>query len=169
MAKVTPSNQNPGAPVEAPKKPRKQAVKREFHPLLNPQPAKTKKGKDVIKTTAKLDAIPADYDPKKHKPLARLNFTDETLWYELKAQELDKKAAALRQQVVDAKALGALKGSKSAKKVLTLNKRIEDLFGSLKADNASPEMVEAALQRLIARLLPKSTDTPANEVPAQTV
>jgi len=144
----------PGSKAPEAAKPKKEKVVRQFHPALAAQPAvkdgkpvTNKKGQPVIRPTKKLDAVPTDFDPKLHKPLGKADFADESLFYELKAVQLDKQAAALRSKAADIKALGSVKDRQAAKKLLSLQKRMKELVESLKASGVDTSVVDAMVKK----------------------
>lgn len=92
-----------------------------------------------------LEAVPADFDPKVHKPLGRKNFKNEAVWYELKAQELEKKAASLRVEATNIGKLGNVKDRAKAKRLLDLQKRMAELSESLVAEGVDVEALLATL------------------------
>lgn len=85
-----------------------------------------------------LDAIPTDFDAKLHKPLGKKDFKNEGLWYELKAQGFDKKAAEFRAMAATA---GTSEGAKT-KKLILMQKKMAELMASLKSAGVD---VDAAL------------------------
>jgi hypothetical protein len=80
-----------------------------------------------------LTAVPADYDPRKHKPLPRSAFKDAKDWFELRALLLEKKAASLREQAKQESALGGTKDRQKAKRLINMTKRMSVLMDELKS------------------------------------
>src|SRR4051812_38955543 len=54
----------------------------------------------------KLLELPADYDPKKHKPLRRKDFKDEALYLDIAAERAEKHAKRLREEALAVRAGG---------------------------------------------------------------
>lgn len=109
----------PGTADAKAAKPAKEKIVKILHPALEAD----KDGKP----TKKLKEIPADLNVKRHKPLMRKNFEDESMFFELKAREFDAKAADFRKQAVEYKALGGAAKSGAAKRLLAMQKRIDEL------------------------------------------
>lgn len=111
-------------------------------------------GAAYVNADGKFTAVPTDWDAKKHQPLKRKTFADDSQWLELRAQDYDRRAAALRKQAVEGKKLGNVKDKAKAKKLLGMQKRMEDLRKQLEADGidvaallgAQAEKVEAAVE-----------------------
>jgi len=106
-------------------------------------------GADPVRV--KLKEIPADYSPKKHKPMTRKDFEDETLFFELQAQVCERKAKRFREMAEESKKLGGVGDVKAAKKLLGMQKRMNEMVAALKKDN--PELnVEDLLANLTKQL-----------------
>lgn len=134
------------ATVKAAKKAAKKPLKRVFHPMLEAKELahpKTKKMRVIA--TKKLDSIPEDYNPKLHKGLMRTDFNDESLWFEITARKFDKKAADLRKQGEELKALGGIKDRADAKKLLALQKRMNELRTKLQGRGVDTSRLDAKI------------------------
>lgn len=170
MAKVTPTapaapratapapvGSNPAAPPSAApgtkepkaKKEKKDKVKKAWHPALEPDA----EGKPT-KTIAK---IPDDFDPKLHRPFGRKNLEDESLWYEIQARKFEAKAADCRRQGEEAKKLGSVKDKQSAKKLLALQKRIDEVTKTLEGSGVDVAALLAALKAKADEKKPEET------------
>ena len=138
-------NTNPDG--KKPRKPRATtAVKRIHHPLLQAQEKTIEKsGKKVIRPTAKLKEIPADYNPKLHKPLSRRDFDDESLALEWQAKGYEEKAKSLREQATELRGMGGIKDRAEAKKLLALQKRMLEMTASLEARGVNVDKIKAKL------------------------
>lgn len=142
------SDTNPANPEgKKPRKPRAgSAVKRIHHPLLQAQEKTIEKsGKKVIRPTAKLKEIPADYNPKIHKPLSRRDFDDESLALEWQAKGYEEKAKSLREQATELRGMGGIKDRAEAKKLLALQKRMLEMTASLEARGVNVDKIKAKL------------------------
>lgn len=151
----TPPSAKPGTVDPVAEKPAK--VKPVFYPgleakpvVVDGKPKLNKAGKEIVRPTKKLDAVPADYDPKKHKPLGKADFADESIFLELKAQRLEQQAADLRKQAADVKALGSIKDRGAAKKLLNLQKRIDELTKDLEGKGVDLTAIKAKLAASMA-------------------
>lgn len=78
-----------------------------------------------------LEKMPDDFDPKLHKPIKRTDFKDETVWFELKAVEHDKKAVSYRAQAKMYSKLGSIKDRAKAKRLIQMQGRIAELKDEL--------------------------------------
>lgn len=76
---------------------------------------------------------PAEFDPKKHKPLRRQDFKDETVWLEHKADQLEKSAARMRDEAKTLRSLGDTGERGKARKLLKVSKELATLTEALKA------------------------------------
>ena len=133
MAKVTkktaaskPAAAKSAAPGTTEEKPKK--AKRIAYPTLNVEEG------DNGKATTPLDAIPEDYDSKKHLPLRRKDFSDESMWFDMKADEYDGKAAAFRKQAADWRAMGSKADRAKAKRLIAMKAKMAELEAALKAE-----------------------------------
>lgn len=124
---------------------KQQRAKLEWYPGLNPVEKELKSGKKVLRPTTRLDSIPADFDPKKHKPLGRGCFNDESVYLELKATQYEQKAKDFRQQAADMKALGGIKDKAQAKKLISLQKRMMDQIADLEKAGVDVSALKAKL------------------------
>jgi hypothetical protein len=157
---------NATAPVKAP--PAKPAAKAEkkvksgergptvFHPALE---AKAVDG--VLKPTKKLQAWPADYKTTQHKPLSSAHFEDPAVYYNGKADRLQRVVDKLRQDALQAKTLGGVKEKGTAKKMLQLQKRLDDLKTELSGKGVD---VEAMLKLLAVKQADAQQPAPAGNV-----
>lgn len=119
-------------------------------------------GADPVRV--KLKEIPADYSPKKHKPMTRKDFEDESLFFELQAQVCERKAKRFREMAEESKKLGNVGDVKTAKKLLGMQKRMNEMVAALKKEN--PELnIEDMLAKLTTQL---EGDNAAETTPAET-
>lgn len=128
----------PGTPDAAAgaKKEKKKKVKRELHPAL---------WDEKNETRLKLTAVPADYDPKKHKPLGRKDFEKESLWFEQRALKCEAQAAKFREMGKEADAIGGSTEKGKLKRLANIKKRTDDLIAQLKEAGVTDEEIKAAL------------------------
>lgn len=148
MAKVTrPQNSGRGAKGTSPKatapaqtaKPGTpdaagtgKAKGRELYPgLVGP------KDDDGNPTTVQLKEVPKDWDPQKHKGLRRKDFADDALFFDWRADRLELQAKGYRQQAEEFRKLGSVKDRARAKKLLSMQKRIEDLKQQLAGEGVN--------------------------------
>lgn len=125
---AAPGNKDPKA-VKEPK------VKRTYHPATLDEEGKPRK---------RLDAVPADFNPKIHKPLGRKNYKDEGAWLEAKATELEKKAKDLRIEAENSRKLGNVADRANVKRLLAMQKRAQDLAAELLAQGIDVNALLAA-------------------------
>lgn len=100
---------------------------------------KGKKGEKPAKATkvtydvpeGGLTEVPEDYDPKQHKPLKKADFKEEWTYLEFQASIHEAKAAALHEKAAESKKLGSSKDRAKKKKLLTLQKRLNELAEEL--------------------------------------
>lgn len=165
MGKVNPTAPQKAPPVEAPsaapgtkepkaKKEKKEKVKKIWHPLLNPNAEG--------KPTSQLDKIPDDFDPKLHKPFGRKHLKDESLFFELKARKYDALAADMRRQAEQAKQLGGMKDGKSAKKLIALQKRLDEQVAKMTAAGVDVAALLAAVKAKTEAAATPNEPTPAS-------
>lgn len=158
QAPKAPASAKPGTSDVAAQKPEKaKKAKRQHHPLL----AAKANDKGRLVPSVQLKEIPKDYDPKLHLPLGRKSFEDESLWYEIKAQELERKAAAMREEGKQIKAIGGSKDRAAAKKLIALQKRIADLTAELSGKGVDVSAITAKLQADLAAKTAKPEAAPA--------
>ncbi len=144
MSKVAPVF---NAPTKAPSKKEKAVARKALpptimHPLLNPGPDG--------KATTKLKEWPADFKTTTHKPLAAKDFEDPAVFYNGKADRLQKVVDKLRE---DAKHAGQLAGIQdkdkaNAKKFLKLKSQLETIQNELSSGGVD---VEAMLKLLASK------------------
>ena len=89
---------------------------------------------DAEKKPVKLDAVPADFDPKKHKPLSRKNFAKESTWLLIKAGHAEELAKKYRAMAVTADQVGGGANAGKAKKLVAMQKRMAELEAQLRAE-----------------------------------
>lgn len=77
--------------------------------------------------------MPTDLDLKKHYPLKRGDFEDETIWLIARAETFEAKAVSYREEADDWKRLGSIKDRVKAKKLITMQRRMADLKTQLQA------------------------------------
>lgn len=130
--KVNPKKNKPAAPEEEPKPSR---------------------GKEVFEQVDSSDeniypfseAVPEGFDFDKHKPLKKRDFKEEYLYYEFRAEDLERKAAKLREQAEESKKLGSGKARQKAKRLVKLKSQIAKLTESLKESGVDVESILASM------------------------
>ncbi len=145
------------SPVAKPDKPVKKAADRAklpptvMHPLLNPGPDG--------KATTKLKEWPADYKTTAHKPLAASNFEDPAVFFNGKADRLQKVVDKLREEAKNAGQLAGIqdKDKANAKKFLKLKTQLEAIQSELSSGGVD---VEAMLKLLRRRPRPRPAPLP---------
>jgi len=133
-------------------KAKKEKIVRVTHPALSPDAEG--------KPTVQLEAIPQDFDAKLHKPIRRKDLKDETLHFDLQIQRLEKKITDLRRQKEESKQLGSVKDRASAKKLLALQKRMDEVTKTLEASGTD---VTALLAMLKAKQSEKAVEPTATD------
>ena len=93
----------------------------------------------------KLTSIPADFDPKLHKPLKRKDFESEAAFMRMQADEFEARAKRLRVEAEQAEKLGNTKDRAKAKKLLGMQKRIEELKAEMSKDGFDIDQLLASL------------------------
>lgn len=129
MAKVAAQSKKPAStakPGNKDEKAKKEKIKRVAYPL--PADPKSEDG-----GTLKLTEIPADWDPKLHKPLTKKDFAEDHLFFELKARQAEAAAAKFRKMGEDSKKVGNVADRAKAKKLQSMQKRMEELKAQLTA------------------------------------
>ncbi len=81
--------------------------------------------------TVQLDAVPADFDAEKHRPLSKKEFKSEANFLRYRADELRKRADAYETDAKNIEALGNVEDQKAAKRYLLITKEIAKLEGVL--------------------------------------
>lgn len=94
---------------------------------------------------AKLDAVPDDFDPAAHKPLKKSDFADETVFMLFQADQLEARAAALREDVVRIRELGGAKELRQAKKISAMLGKVDELKAQLAEDGVDVAKLLAAI------------------------
>lgn len=133
MSQSTKPNE-PAATAKTPEKP-----KRVPYPGLNPD----KDGK----TTTKLKEIPADFDPKTHKPLSRKDFENEAPFLRKLADELQARAEKLRAEANDAEKLGSASQRATAKKLRAMFDKFSELRKELEGSGVDVSAIIGNLQQ----------------------
>jgi hypothetical protein len=159
MGRITPTapaapSAKPGTKDVAAQKPEKKAkVKRTYYPGLEPKtvmvdgkPKLSKKGKEIVRPSKKLDAVPTDFDIKQHRPLGKNDFADESMYWTLRAQDLRKKADAFDKKAADIKQYGANTDKKSASQLVKMQDRMSELLAQLAGKGVDVDAVMAKLK-----------------------
>lgn len=118
------------------KKAKKAKVKRELFPGLWDAENETR---------LKLSEIPADFDPKKHKPLTRKDFDKESLFYELRARKCEEQAAKFRAMGAEADLIGGSSEKGKLKRAANMKKRFDELIAQLKEAGMTEDEINAAI------------------------
>jgi len=105
---------------------------------------------DYVVPEGGLTEVPADFDPKKHKPLKRKDFKDESVFLLSRAAELEKKAAWYRTEAENVKKLGSVKDRVKAKRLLAMQKRMQELQASLAAEGVDVAALLGTLEATAA-------------------
>lgn len=93
-----------------------------------------------------LETWPADFDAKKHKPLRRSDFKNESVFLRQRADQLEAKAKELRAQADVVEKAGSTADVAKAKRISALTKKVEELKLQLKASGIDVEaMLKAAM------------------------
>jgi murein L,D-transpeptidase YcbB/YkuD len=107
------------------------------------------------KATVKLDAVPTDYDPKKHKPLSRANFNDETIAMAWQADDHERAAKRLRAEIEQLKTVGMVKNQTTAKKLVKIMSRLDEIKATLANEGVDvPQFLEALKAKAAASAVP---------------
>lgn len=126
MAKPTaaptaaPVSAAPGTKDAKAKKVKKERVPRVLYPAL----------KDAEGKAVRLETWPTDFDDKKHKPLRKIDFTNDAVWFEHKATEFDARAAEMRNQAELSRKLGSSTDRAKAKRF----KKMQEQMAALQKD-----------------------------------
>lgn len=92
----------------------------------------------------KLTEVPDEWNAVKHKPLKTSDFVDETMWYELKARQYEKKAQWFRTAATADRAAGKAKDKSKAKQLVKLQRQLSELKAALAAAGEDVEGLLAA-------------------------
>ena len=141
----------------------KQARKLPRHPSTWNAEADAGKGAPM-----KIDAVPADFDPKKYKPLAKKDFNDEAVFYDYAAQRAFAKAQNYEELAKQSRLVGNVADKKNMKKFLSMQERIRELQAEILAATP-PELragvkatMDAQLAAMAAPVANVAAGTPAN-------
>lgn len=88
---------------------------------------------ETVMKDGKLLVIPTDHDAKVHLPIKRKGFADEGMFYELRARQMEAKAADYRKMAADSAKLGGVKDKAKAKQLLKMQDKIAELTKTLAA------------------------------------
>lgn len=110
----------------------------------------TKVGTKAMKTTvstfdpkskdAKYDvAVPEGFSFDEHKALKKKNFETDALYYEHRAVQLELRAKKFREKADESKKYGSRKEQSTAKKVLKLQEKMNELKAQLAAQGIDVE------------------------------
>lgn len=86
---------------------------------------------------------PDDFDPKKHLPIKRKQYADDSVALLIRADDLEARAKKLREMAEEAKKLGGLKEKGKAKRLLSMHKKFAELQEQLKAAGIDVEALLA--------------------------
>jgi len=86
-----------------------------------------------------LKEVGSDYSISKYKRLVREDFASESDYLDFSASELEKRAAKMRQNSNDYRAMGNLKDPKKAKKLLKMHRAFDELRKQLEGDDVDVE------------------------------
>jgi hypothetical protein len=92
------------------------------------------------KGTVKLKEWPADFDHRKHQPLARSDFENEAPWLIARAERLEKMAAKCRKDADLATKFGNKEQRQMAKKLQHMNEKVAEMMKDLQAQGLDPAM-----------------------------
>lgn len=81
----------------------------------------------------RLTEWPADFDASLHKPLRRVDFENDAVWFEKKAEEYDAKAADMREKAEISRKLGNSADRAKAKKFKKMKDQMAKLQSELEA------------------------------------
>jgi hypothetical protein len=143
------TSKNPAA-AAAPTKPNAPQAPSAKPGVKEPKAKKEKKPKveriDYPVGDEKLVAVPADYDPKKHKPLRRKDFKDEAVFVDMQADRAERAAKRLREEAVAIRAGGG-KDKGKAKKLIAMQKRMAEMQAQLEADGVDVAALLASVDQ----------------------
>lgn len=128
----------PVAPAAEPEKQKRQVFI--LHPALWDAAADKGKGAPV-----KIDAVPEDYSPGKHKPLRKADFNDEAVYFDYQAFRFQKKANNALASARQSRLLGQTAASGNAKKLVKMMSRIAELRALCEADGVDVASIDAML------------------------
>ena len=81
----------------------------------------------------KLKDVPADWDAKIHKPLKRMDFEHESVWFFMRADQLETKAGILRHLGEESKKFGSKKDQTKAKRLKKMQEKMAELQKELES------------------------------------
>ena len=89
----------------------------------------------------KLKEVPANYDPKVHAPLKRGDFENEALFFDMKADEYDRKATRCRVEAGTYRKLGSKEDRAKAKRLLKMRERYSELEAQLRGQGVDVDAI----------------------------
>ena len=127
-------------PTAAPK-----ASARPNTPAVTRQDSKSKRVTYPNLPDTGLESIPEDFDHSLHLPLKRTDFKAEHIWFEMRADELERKAAQFRRQAELSRKLGNKEDRAKAKRLAKINDQLAQLRAELEAAGHNPDDLLSAL------------------------
>ena len=88
----------------------------------------------------------AGFDGSVHTSIKRADFADEALYYDMRAAELDARAAGMRGKAADIRKIGNVADRARAKKLLSIARRMADLRASLTEQGVDVDALLAAAE-----------------------
>lgn len=95
-----------------------------------------------------LDAWPADFDPKKHKPLRRSDFKNELPYLEHRREKLQSQLTSVEEEIKLVKETGSSGGRAKAKKLLKVQNELDTLKDALAAQGINAEELLAKMKEV---------------------
>lgn len=104
-----------------------------------------------------LAEIPADYNPKLHNKLTGADFSDEAVYFDFRAEQMDKMAANFRRKALETRKLGNLVDRKNAKKLFSMQQKMAELVTLLSAQYKAQGMSDEEIAALLSPPAPETT------------
>ena len=89
--------------------------------------------------TAKITEVPKDYDVSKNWTLKKDNFETEAVYYRWKQYDAQKRADDFGQKAEDAERVAASGNASKAKRLLEMQRRLDELKQQMADENDDPE------------------------------
>ena len=100
---------------------------------------------DAEGAQVKLTELPEDYDPKAHKPLKKSDFAHDYVFMRVQAGMLQARAERMFEEALTLEKLGSPKDRVKAKKLIAMQKRMEELKAELAGEGIDLDAIMASM------------------------
>lgn len=91
----------------------------------------------------KVETVPDDFDPKKHKPLKKKNFTEEHFFFTFRADAFRRLATRFDVKSKESKLLGATGNQVKARRLVKMQAKIKELQEQLQSQGVDTDALMA--------------------------